>query len=107
MPKYYMSEPNKKLSSAQSLNVLLIALLVIVSSIAIMLYSQRDLNTSNIHYCIWEDCGHQGQIKDQNNFVSYWGYEEMTDGWCVEMTHFINPEMTYEECDAYVFSGVE
>lgn len=59
------------------------------------------------HQCDWEDCEHQGEIVDQNNFVSYWGYEEMTDGWCVEMTHFMNPEMTYEECDAYVMSGVE
>lgn len=59
------------------------------------------------HQCNWEDCYHQGEVVDQNNFVSYWGCEEFTDGWCVEMTHFMNPEMTYEECEAYVFSGVE
>lgn len=70
-------------------------------------YSVTPFETVTKHYCDWEDCGHQGEVVDQNNFVSYWEYEEFTDGWCVEMTHFMNPEMTYEECEAYVFSGVE
>lgn len=70
-------------------------------------YSVTPFETVTKHHCDWEDCYHQGEVVDQNNFVSYLGYEEMTDGWCVEMTHFMNPEMTYEECDAYVMSGVE
>lgn len=59
------------------------------------------------HYCTWEDCEHQGEEMNQWEFVSQWGHEEYTDGWCVEMTHFMDPHMTYEECEDYVFSGVE
>ena len=67
------------------------------------------LDTDQIpkHYCTWEDCEHQGEEMDQWKFVSQWGHEEMTDEWCVEMTHFMDPHMTYEECEAYVSSGVE
>ena len=63
--------------------------------------------TTNIHYCNWVDCSHQGEVMKETKFISEWGFEESTDGWCVELTHFMNPEMTYEQCEKYVFSGVE
>ena len=59
------------------------------------------------HQCNWEDCNHQGELMDSRFFVSYWGYENETDGFYTELTHFINPEMTYEQCEDYVMSGVE
>lgn len=59
------------------------------------------------HYCSWEDCGYQNEVMDQWLFMSESGAEEFTDTWCIEMTHFLNPEMTYEECEQYVFEGVE
>lgn len=61
------------------------------------------------HYCDWEDCPHQGENMDQHNFISKWkgGYDELTDGWCVEITHFMNPNWTYEQCEDYVFAGIE
>ena len=62
---------------------------------------------TNIHKCDWVDCDHQGEEMDQWKFVSQWGHEEYTDSWCVEITHFMNPEMSYEETEEYVFSGVE
>ena len=42
-----------------------------------------------------------------DNFTSTWGYEPDTDGYYTELTHFINPNWTYEQCEDYVFSGVE
>ena len=61
------------------------------------------------HYCDWEDCSHQGEVRNQMNFKSKWngGYAVLTDGWCVEMTHFINPTWSYQQCEDYVMSGVE
>ena len=59
------------------------------------------------HQCNWEDCNHQGELMDSRFFVSYWGYENETDGFYTELTHFMNPEMTYEEVEDYVMSGVE
>lgn len=59
------------------------------------------------HYCNWNDCDHQGRILNQWLFSSEWGAEEYSDTWCIEFTHFMNPEMTYEECEEYVFSGIE
>lgn len=59
------------------------------------------------HHCNWDDCEHQGEILNQWTFSSEWEAEEYSDLWCIEFTHFMNPEMTYEECEQYVFSGVE
>lgn len=60
-----------------------------------------------VHNCDWEDCSHFNEIIDQDNFISKWGYEPDTDGYYVELTHFMNPDWTYEQCEDYVFSGVE
>lgn len=59
------------------------------------------------HVCNWEDCEHKGELMNAERFVSLWGYEEDTDGYLVELTHYMNPEMTYEQTEAYVFSGME
>lgn len=82
-------------------NTIVLVLALLVTSLIVMSV------TSNKHRCNWEDCDHYGQEMDQHQFVSQWGYDEMTDGWCVEMTHFMSPELTYEQCEDYVFSGVE
>lgn len=63
--------------------------------------------TVDRHECNWNDCDHQGRIINQWLFSSEWGAEEYSDTWCIEFTHFMNPEMTYEECEEYVFSGIE
>ena len=86
----------------KTLKNVLVVVAVFTFSISFGIYFNMDR-----HYCDWEDCNHKGKEMDQFKFVSQWGYEEMTDGWCIEMTHFMNPEMTYEECEQYVFEGVE
>ena len=96
----------------KQLKGLLIVILILTVATLCSLYlngyfKQDNTNTTQIHTCTWEDCDHQGEVINQWLFVSQWGYEEMTDGWCVEMTHFTNPNWTYEECNAYVLSGVE
>ena len=62
---------------------------------------------NNTHQCSWEDCVYEGQEMDQSQFTSNWGDEEGTDSFYVELTHFMHPEMTHEQCEDYVFSGVE
>ena len=62
---------------------------------------------TNIHKCDWVDCEHIGEEMNQDTFKPQWGCEEMTDCYLVELTHFMNPEMSYEETEEYVFSGVE
>ena len=86
----------------KTLKNVLVVVAVFTFSISVGIYLNMDR-----HYCSWEDCGYQGKVVHQYLFTSDWGYEEMTDGWCIEMTHFMNPEMTYEECEQYVFEGVE
>lgn len=95
---------------------LLIALLTLTSCNRVSDEEIEFVETSNtlkakpdLHYCTWEDCPHQGENMNQHEFVSKWmgGYPEMSDGWCVEMTHFMNPTWTYEQCEDYVMSGVE
>ena len=88
--------------------VIIILAVAILSSLYLNGYFKQDnTNTTQIHTCTWEDCDHQGEVINQWSFVSQWGNEEFTDGWCVEMTHFMDPQLSYEECEAYVFSGVE
>lgn len=82
-----------------------IIILVIMLFLSAFLLSKSLSN--NLHACNWEDCDLTGQEMNHHTFKSTWGYEEMTDGYLVELTHFMNPEMTYEQCEDYVFAGVE
>lgn len=61
------------------------------------------------HHCNWEDCPHENSIRNQHFFVSKWagGYDEGTDGFYTELTHYMNPDWTYEQCEDYVMSGIE
>lgn len=71
--------------------------------------SNRKDTAEERHYCNWEDCPHVGKIMDQHTFNSIWagGYVEGTDGFYVELTHFMQPTWSYEQCEDYVMSGVE
>ena len=62
---------------------------------------------SLFHICNWEDCTHNFEYKTENNFKSAYNAEEYSDLYLIELTHFLNPSWTYEECEDYVFSGVE
>ena len=86
----------------KTLKNVLIVVAVFTFSISFGIYLNMDK-----HYCNWEDCGYQNEVMDQWLFMSESGSDEFTDTWCIEMTHFLNPEMTYEECEQYVFEGVE
>lgn len=55
-----------------------------------------------VHYCTWEDCEHAGKSTFKSNWAG--GYNEFTDGWCVEKTHFYNPSFSYEKCEQIIFS---
>lgn len=79
-------------------------LVIVIVIVAIGLFSCK---APQIHQCNWEDCELVGQEMNQYNFKSTWGCEEMSDCYLVEITHFMNPEMTYEQCETYVMSGVE
>lgn len=97
--------------------IIAITILCITSMIGYYMANHKSPSSNSIEYkvndkpeyhsCDWEDCEHVGKKIDQYAFVPTWGHEPYTDGWCVEFTHFMNPEMTYSECEEYVFSGVE
>ena len=55
------------------------------------------------YYCNWVDCEYQGEVISKDNFTSKWGYIPESDGYVVELTHFMNPKWTYEQCEEYVF----
>ena len=63
------------------------------------------INISTLfHFCDWEDCTHNYEYKSFNNFKSAYNAEEYSDLYLIELTHFLNPTWTYEECEDYVFS---
>ena len=62
---------------------------------------------SLFHICNWEDCTHNFEYKSENNFVSAYGFKDNSDLYLIELTHFIYPSWKYEECEEYVFTGVE
>ena len=95
MPDYYMPAPNNHKNANWLVILLLIFLVVFMCS------------NTNIHKCNWEDCNYQNKSVTVNNFKSTWGYEEHTDGFYVELTHIAQPDWSYEQCEEYVFSGVE
>ena len=60
--------------------------------------------SSLLHFCNWEDCTHNFEYKSFNNFESAYNAEEYSDLYLIELTHFLYPTWTYEECEDYVFS---
>lgn len=50
------------------------------------------------HNCMWTDCDQRGRTE------FYTECEEGSDGYYFDLTHWRNPEWTYEECENYVFS---
>ena len=60
--------------------------------------------SSLLHFCNWEDCTHNFEYKSFNNFESAYNAEEYSDLYLIELTHFLNPSWTYEECEDYVFN---
>lgn len=95
MPEYYMPYTEKKSNSKWKW---LIILLIIVTAVVIL--------KDRYHICTWEDCPYQFGLRDQHSFNSK-SYEELTDGWAIEMTHYINPDWTYAQCKEYVSQGYE
>ena len=81
----------------KNLNIFKILSIIVITFILLLFYSK-------IHQCNWDYCPHKGKLIISSNFISYWGYEEDTDGYLCEYTHFMNPAWTYEECEDYVFS---
>ena len=63
------------------------------------------INISTLfHFCNWGDCTHNYEYKSFSNFESAYNAEEYSDLYLIELTHFLNPTWTYEECEDYVFS---
>ena len=60
---------------------------------------------SLFHICNWEDCTHNFEYKSENSFVSAYGFEDNSDLYLIELTHFIHPSWTYEECEDYIFNN--
>lgn len=51
------------------------------------------------HTCDWEECNNTGQ----REFAEAYGYEEGTDGYILELIHFVKPDLTYEQGEEYLF----
>ena len=64
-------------------------------------------NSNNLHTCNWENCSHYNKSVNVQTFSPEWGYEKDTDGYYIEITHIAQPTWTYEQCEQYVFTGVE
>ena len=60
---------------------------------------------SFLHICNWEDCTHNFELKLEDNFVSAYGFEDNSDLYLIELTHFLNPSWKYEECEDYIFDN--
>lgn len=67
--------------------------------------SRNKTITINSHSCNWEDCDHQGEVMKESSFTSHWGYQPSTDGYCVELTHFLHPNLTYEQCEDTILTN--
>lgn len=94
--EYYMPEPPKNNSNGFSI-------IIFLAIIAFLLYSLEACLSNPKHYCNWVDCEYQGEVISKDNFTSKWGYIPESDGYVVELTHFMNPKWTYEQCEEYVF----
>ena len=63
------------------------------------------INISTLfHFCNWEDCTHNYEYKSFSNFESAYNAEKYSDLYLIELTHFLYPTWTYEECEDYVFN---
>ena len=60
---------------------------------------------SLFHICNWEDCTHNFELRLEDNFVSAYGFEDNSDLYLIELTHFIHPSWEYEECEDYIFDN--
>ena len=60
---------------------------------------------SFLHICNWEDCTHNFELRLEDNFVSAYGFEDNSDLYLIELTHFLNPSWKYEECEDYIFNN--
>ena len=60
---------------------------------------------SLFHICNWEDCTHNFVLRLEDNFVSAYGFEDNSDLYLIELTHFLNPSWKYEECEDYIFDN--
>ena len=60
---------------------------------------------SLFHICNWEDCTHNFELRLEDNFVSAYGFEDNSDLYLIELTHFIHPSWKYEECEDYIFDN--
>ncbi len=60
---------------------------------------------SFLHICNWEDCTHNFELRLEDNFVSAYGFEDNSDLYLIELTHFIHPSWKYEECEDYIFDN--
>ena len=60
---------------------------------------------SFLHICNWEDCTHNFELRLEDNFVSAYGFEDNSDLYLIELTHFIHPSWKYEECEDYIFNN--
>ena len=60
---------------------------------------------SFLHICNWEDCTHNFELRLEDNFVSAYGFEDNSDLYLIELTHFLNPSWKYEECEDYIFDN--
>lgn len=69
----------------------------LVVGVLLMLMAGIAINAAT-HRCSFEGCEQVGRI----GFVST--YEEGSDAYCIELTHFLHPNWTYEQVEAYVFN---
>ena len=60
---------------------------------------------SFLHICNWEDCTHNFELRLEDNFVSAYGFEDNSDLYLIELTHFMHSSWEYEECEDYVFNN--
>ena len=60
---------------------------------------------SFLHICNWEDCTHNFELRLEDNFVSAYGFEDNSDLYMIELTHFLHPSWEYEECEDYIFDN--
>lgn len=105
MPDFYYQPPKPDNNSKKIVWLIILGITVLVLLFA---YNARIKFVTTLlpetHTCNWDYCPHKGKLMISSNFISYWGYEEDTDGYLCEYTHFMNPYWTYEECEDYIFS---